>query len=312
MKKQLTIPSFEFEATSDSNLKRYVDRWGNWTHYYLVKEKRFLPAVNHILGLGFNKGPRFYQYLLSVTPEEAKKKLEAAGDEGTRTHMAIRHLIDGSKVTMTTKYPSELQMGRQEVLNPDEWSNLSAFVAFCDRYKPRVVSNDFSVYSVDSSFAGSPDGLMVITVPAGDKWFPKAVWGQDVLFMPDWKTSGAIYNEYKAQLAAYFRALQERGTYKAFSDAYKGRIFTGIVRIGTRHKNGGYEIEMWDEVQTKHNFQLFMAAKDIYLDSVGDGSAPESKDIPMQFFIRIPKAKVGKPKVVRGKKVQAELPLKNK
>lgn len=307
--KNLTIPSFEFQETSDKNLKRYVDRWGNWTHYYLVKEKVFLPAVNHILGLGFNKGPRFYQYLLTVTPEEAKQKLEAAGDEGTRTHMAIRQLIDGSKITMTTKFPSELQLGRQEVLNPEEWDNLIAFEAFCDRYKPRVVSNDFSVYSVASSFAGSPDGLLVLTVPSGDKFFPKHAWGQDVLLMPDWKTSQAIYNEYKAQLAAYFRALQERGTYDKFFESFKGRVFTGIVRLGTRHKNGGYEVQVWDERETKHNFQLFMAAKDIYKDSVGQETAPVSEEIPMQFVIKIPKAKVGKPKVVRSKGKQGQLPL---
>lgn len=295
-KSKMVMPTMTMEDTSEPNLKRYVDRWGNWTHYFLVKENKFLPAVNHILGLGFNKGPRFYQYLLSVTPEEAKKKLEQAGDEGTRTHMAIRQLMDGSKVTMTTKYPSELQLGRQEVLNPDEWDNLIAFSNFCERYKPRVISNDFAVYSEASGYAGSPDALLVITVPSGDRWFPKAVWGKDVMFMPDWKSSGAIYNEYKAQLAAYFRAVQERGTFKKFFEAYKGRIYTGIVRLGTKHKEK-YEVEMWDESQTRHNFQLFMAAKDIYRDSVGGiEAAPEVEEVPIQFFIKMPKAKVGRGK----------------
>lgn len=294
-KSKLVMPSMTMEDTSDSNLKRYVDRWGNWTHYYLVKEKRFVPAVNHILGLGFNKGPRFYAYLLTVTPEEAKRKLEAAGDEGTRTHRAIRDLIDGLKVTMSTKYPSELQLGRQEVLNPDEWSNLVAFEAFCTRYNPRIVSNDFSVYSTNSNYAGSPDALMVLTVPAGDKYFPKDVWGQDILFLPDWKTSQAIYNEYKAQLAAYYQGLIERKTYAKFIKAFEGRIFTGIVRLGTRHKNGGYEIQYWNESETIANFRLFMAAKDIYRDHEPDFT-PESEDIPMQFFIKMPKATVGRAK----------------
>lgn len=297
MKKNQTIPSFTFDDTSDPNLKRYTDRWGNWTHYFLVKEQKFLPAVNHILGLGFNKGPRFYAYLLTITPEEARQKLEAAGDEGTRTHMAIRQLIDGSKVTMTTKYPSELQLGRQEVLNPDEWDNLIAFGKFCDRYKPRVVSNDFAVYSMVSGYAGSPDGLLVITVPSGDKWFPKDVWGQDVLFMPDWKTSQAIYNEYKAQLAAYFNALEERGTYKKFISTFKGQIFTGIVRLGTRHKDK-FEVQIWNESETRQNFHLFMAAKEIYLDHEPEWFA-KMEEIPMQFAIKMPKAVAKKPKPLK-------------
>ena len=293
----LTVPSFTFDKTSDKNLQRFVDRSGNWTHYWLVKEKRFVPAVNHILGLGFNKGPRFQEYLLSVTKEEAKEILEIAGEEGTRTHKAIRDLLDGLKVTMDTKYPNELAGGRQEALNDDEWDNLVAFRDWCEKYQPELISNDFAVYSIkahDMEFAGSPDALLVITVPSGDKVFPKAVWGKKVLFLPDWKSSSAIHLEYKVQLAAYFHAIKERNKFGKFFKEYSDRIFTGIVRLGTKHK-AGYEMEIWNESETESNFWLFISAYNIFRQHRPDFK-PEVEQIPTQLLIKVPKAKIVKPK----------------
>lgn len=293
------MSSHSFDDTSDPNLKRVVDQYGNWTHYFLVKEKVYVPAVNHILGLGFNKGPRFYAYLLTVTAEEAKKKLEAAGDEGTRTHRAIRDLIDGMKVSMTTKYPSDLSYGRQEVLNPEEWENIIAFMAFCKKYNPKVVSNDFATYSVRHGYAGSPDALLIVTVPFNDNFFPKSAWGKDVLFLPDWKSSGAVYLEYGLQVAAYLEGVKERGTFKNTFAAYEHRIYTGIVRVGTRHKNGGYEVIVWSEKETQSNFKKFLSTYDLFRMHEPEDKV-EVVDIPMQFFIKL--------KRVTEKSVKAQQP----
>lgn len=303
MGKKLTIQSYQFEDTSDANLKRVCDLDGDWTHYYLVKEKKYLPAVNHILGLGFNKGPRFADYLLNTTREESQRKLKTAGEEGTRSHAAIRDLIDGVKVTMSTKYTNEIT-GRQEMLNMDEWKNLMGFYKFCQDYQPKRVMNEFSIYykSDEISFAGSPDALLIVTVPDKDRNFPKEAWGKQVLMMPDWKTSSAIHNEYKCQLSAYHRGLVWRkeqilgkGLIKKLQSY--GQIFTGIVRIGTKHKCG-YEIEAWTESETNdHYYKLFRSAYEIYRDHEPQWH-PVIEEIPMQFIIKMPtvKARAAKPK----------------
>lgn len=285
-----SMPLYTLEDTSDPNLKRCVDRYGDWTHYYVVDKKKYLPAVNHILGMGYAKGKRFYDYLLSVTKDEANKKLAAAGDEGRRTHLAIRDLIDGLRIKMTTKYPSETRDGRQEVLSPDEWDNLMGFQAFCDKYQPKVVSNEFAVYSLECGYAGSPDALLIVKVPQGDKVFPQSCAGKEVLFLPDWKTSQAIYPEYKAQVAAYHQAMKERGVFRKFENKYE--TFTGIVRIGTRHKSK-FEVEVFDAGETKGNLDLFMSAKAIYQDQEPTWE-PDTDTIPTEFFIKMPKAKVGR------------------
>lgn len=298
--KPLTIPSYTFDDTSHENVKRVCDRNGNWTHYWLVKEKRFVKAATHILKLGYAKGPRFFEWALSVSKEEAKRKLETAGDEGSRSHDAIRDLIDGLKITMSTKYASDLQAGRQEILNAGEWDNLEAWMGWANLYQLELITREDTIYSLSLGFAGTMDYLGVITVPAGDKRFPEDVRGKKVLLLPDWKTSAAIYDEYEAQLGAYYTAVRELGLFEEFFQAYAGRIFTGVLRLGTRHASG-YEFCVYTEAETLENAEIFKAAKRI-ADKAEKEWEPDIRQIPMQFSIRLPKASIEKPKKQRAPK----------
>lgn len=302
-KRITTIPSFSYEDTTNPNIKKFVDRNGDWTHYWLVKEKKFVKAVNHILSIGYNKGPHFRRYLESHTKEEIAKTLQERGDEGTRTHIAIRDLIKGLRITMTTKYPSELSAGRQDPLNDDEWENIESWIAWADDYQPRIITFEETV--ANEVAAGTLDALMVITVRSGDKVFEKPFWGQDVLLLPDWKSSSSIWSEYEAQTAAYWDMVKKSHKFDKFISAYKGRIFTGVVRLGTAH-SCGYQFEVWSQKKTEgEHLERFMAAK-----VIADRHEPEFKpnviDIPTQFFIKIPKVKP--PKAPRVKKTK-QLPL---
>lgn len=300
MAKKSTIPSYRFEKTSHPNVKRVVDMDGDWTHYYLVKEKIYVKAVNHILYHGYTKGPRFNEYLLSITKDEQQKVLKERGDIGTRTHIAISDLIYGVKLTMDRKYPSEVR-GRQDRLTIEEWKNLMAFKNWCELYSPRLIRHEFAVFSREIGYAGTDDALLIITVPSGSKVFEKQYWGEDVLLLPDWKSGAGIWDEYQAQVAAYLHAAMEMGTYKQFFNAFKGKIFTGIVRVGSRHANG-YEFKIWNERESLgHNFNLFLAAKTI-ADNAGEGWEPQVEQIPTTLSIKMPKAKVVKPKKAKTKK----------
>jgi hypothetical protein len=293
------IPSYTYEETSDPNVRRFVDREGNWTHYFLVKQKKFVKAVNWILSLGYNKGPRFAMYLSRTTEDEQRATLIKAGDEGTRSHRAISSLIAGSRVTMTTKFPSDLVGGRQEPLNDAEWDNLQAFENWCNVYKPRLVAQDQTVHTND--YAGTFDALFVLTVPEKDKVFQKNVWGKEVLILIDWKTSSGIHEEYHAQLAAYWAGIRFVKKWEKYVEAYKGRCFTGIVRIGTRHAIG-FEFKVWDLKQTlKKNLLEFMSAQ-VIANAYEPEFNPEIKEIKTDFFITVPKAKVEKPKKLKKNK----------
>lgn len=304
--KQLTIPTFSFQDTSDENIKRFVDVDGNWTHYWFVKEQKFVKAVTHILALGYAKGPRFNEYLLSITKDEQQKVLTEAGDRGARVHDAIRDLISGIHLTMDSKYPSEVT-GRQEVLSMREWKALLAWVQWATDYNFRVVAHEQTTGSVKHEFAGTFDAIGVVTVPSGDKVFPKAFWGKDVLILPDWKTSSAIWDEYKAQTASYLASVLERGDYSEFFRAFEGKIFTGAVRIGSKHKCG-YEFKIWDERTTisRHFKGLFLSAKAIADETEPDFS-PEIEEVPMEIFINVPQAQApAQKKPTRAKKAKSK------
>lgn len=301
----LTVPSYTFEPTNNPDLERVVDRHGDWRFYFDKKKKIFKPSVNHILGLGYPKSKGFYDYLLSVSKEEAKKKLDLAGEEGTRTHQAIRDLLSGIKVTLQSKYMNEIT-GRQEGLSADEWDNLTAFVNWCDTYKPETIDFEKAVDSDECNYAGTFDWFGTILVPEGDKHFEKWLYGQRVLILPDWKSSSGIWPEYAAQTSAYMRAIVEKKLYVDFVEHYRKqqKLFTGIVRIGTRHKTG-FEFKIWDELESQNNFRKFLAAQTLSYEGQ-QFSEEEITTIPAEFNLKIPKAKLEKiakaPKIKKANK----------
>lgn len=296
-KKVNTIPSYTYGDTSNPDLKRWIDRNGDWQYYWKESTKQFLPSVNFILHKGYAKSDGFYNYLLNTTKEDAKRKLETKGEEGSRTHEAIRDLILGLRITMTTKYMNSLT-GRQEVLSNDEWDNIGAWIAFCEVYRPEVIKAEFAMD--DGVVAGTADFFGIITVPDGDKSFGKDYWGKRVLILLDWKSSSGIWPEYKAQTAVYNSML---GFYKEFEGYLKMSLprFTGVLRLGTKHRNGGYELKVWDKKQTEMNLFKFQAALEIARED-DLGKVPEVEEIPMEYYIKLPQAKVADSKPVRPNK----------
>lgn len=305
-KKETTIPAYTFQETSNPDVQRHVDRNGDWTHYFIVSKKKFVKAVNHILTLGYSKGPQFRAYLESHTKEEIAKTLREKGDEGSRTHMAIRDLIKGVKVTLDTKYPSELTARRMDPLNDDEWENLEAFKGWCDKYQPRWIAFEDTVAT--DSYAGTDDALMVITVPSGDKVFEKPFWGKDVLILLDWKSSAAVWSEYEAQLAAYWNAIKDGGKYDKFIKAYAGHIFGGIVRLGSQHASG-YHFTFYTQKELEGEFLIRFGAAMIIADRYEPEYKFETEEMPTQFVIKVPKAKVPVAPKAKTKKTTKKLPI---
>jgi hypothetical protein len=285
-KQPATIPSHTFEPTSDRHIMRFVDRDGDWTHYWIKNQKLFVPAVNHIIRLGYPKGERFYNYLLRATPDEAERKLKTAGEEGSRTHEAIRDLIMGDTIDFERRYYNELS-DRYEPLSADEWVNLESFVNWAAKYQPRVLFTETTIWSQEFLYAGTIDFIGTITVPAGDKLFGPEFHGKEILILLDWKTSSGIWDEYELQIAAYRTAALEYLRNRLPIRQYGG-LWTGIVRIGTSHKEG-FEMRVWNDGQSEANFELFLSALDIYKKKSGDEFEPTVRQIPAQFSIKIPK-----------------------
>ncbi len=276
-----TIPSHTYEPTNDKNILRFVDRDGDWTHYWIKSKKMFVPAVNHIIRTGYPKGERFYNYLLNTNPQDAERKLRSAGEEGSRTHEAIRDLIRGEAVNLDTRYFNEITE-RFEPLAQDEWQNLEAFALWCEMYQPKVIMHEHAVWSEKYRYAGTIDFIGTIEYE-----------GKRILVLLDWKTSGGIWDDYELQIAAYRMAALEYYSHRLPLNEYK-TFWTGIVRLGTRHKSG-FEMKMWDGEESIANFRLFLSALDIYKKKMGTEFEPEIKQIPAEFAIHIPKFRAHKP-----------------
>jgi hypothetical protein len=283
--RKITIPSHTYEPTSNKNVCRFVDREGNWTHYWIKSKKIFVPAVNHVIKLGFPKSERFYQYLLSVNTDEAERRLKTAGEEGSRTHNAIRDLVAGKRITLETTYFNDLKKVH-EPLTPDEWNNLEAFITWCSKYNPQVLLQEYTVWSEQYPFAGTLDFLGTIEIPEGEKNIPKDLYGKIILVLIDWKTSSGIWDEYELQTAAYRKALFEKSPYKPLIKRYGG-LWTSVVRLGTMHKSG-YEMKLWDHTQSNENFELFVSTYHLYKRKAGDQAEPELKQIPVELAVKIP------------------------
>lgn len=303
--KIVTIPSYQMKDTSHPNMKRFVDRNGNWTHYWLVEEKRFVKAVNHVIRLGYPKGKGFFEWLKRATPEEADQRLLTAGEEGTRCHQAIRDLTAGLKVTMQTRYPNDITK-KEELLNDDEWGNLQGFINWCETYKPEFIADDIAVYStVGTGYAGTADFFGTVLVPEGDKNFPKEVHGKRVLVLPDWKTSSALWPEYELQVTAYARAIFRMGIFDQYLKSYS--FFGMLVRIGSKHKCG-YEVRVIGSEEMDRKFGVFLACMWVANDQEPEFD-PEVKKIPWSFQYKMGVASIKKAKEKINKDETIPLPL---
>jgi hypothetical protein len=288
----LTIPSHTYEPTSDKNIFKFVDRDGNWTHYWIKNKKVFVPAVNHIITTGYPKGERFYNYLLNTSPEQAARRLATSGDEGARTHDAIRDLLEGKTVTFGSLYYNELK-DEMQALTYEEWQNLQAFARWTDMYKPQQVFHEYTLWSPKFLYAGTLDFVGVIRIPQNDKAFPSEAKGRQVLMLLDWKTSSGIWEDYELQIAAYRQILFERTPKEIPLKFFNNGIWTGIVRLGTQHKTG-FEMRVWNDEESDLNFNLFEAAYRIYKKKGGEVFEPEIENIPIELTIPIPHLSIPK------------------
>lgn len=283
MSKTLTVPSYQMVDTTDPNVKRFCDREGNWTHYFLVNEKRFVKAVNHILRRGYPKGDGLYQWLKNTTADEADRRLKTAGEEGSRTHEAIRDLAAGLRVNMSTPYQNDLT-GRKEPLNDEEWDNLQGYINFSRKYQMKLISEEFVVASSKYGYAGTADRLARLFVPEDDKCFPKEVRGQWVVVLLDWKTSSKLWPEYALQISAYWHEIVMKKMFIEYID-HNGPgdlIYGMLVRLGTGHKEK-FEVKVFTPTELSEKFRVFESCIVVANDQEPTYE-PVVEEIPMEFY----------------------------
>lgn len=224
-------------------------------------EGRFFPSVTWILDSSYPKGIEFYKWLASQGWENAQAVKEAAGDRGSKVHHAIVDLLKGAVVRQDAPYWNDSKK-TEEPLSDEEYRYLMTFQTFWEGTKPTLVESETVCFSEKYGYAGTVDAVLKI----GKK-----------LYIVDWKTSSRIYPSYLLQVAAYAKAMEEQRRYK--------RLYSGIVRLGTKHKSG-FEFKEFDPKETARHFSLFLAAKQVF-DFEHPNAQPDLTPLPESLAITV-------------------------
>lgn len=290
-----TEPLFTFEDTKHPDLKRFTDREGNWEYYWDVKKKKLYPAVTYVTDIAVNKGIGFVQFLLSVSKEEARKILAESGDEGSRVHNAIANLLSGNMVKYGELYQSRVT-GKLEALNEDEWQALLSWEAWVREFSPKSFLWEESLWiDGQAPCAGTFDfygplelssDVKVLTWTKDKGLHKKAFKGKLARVLCDWKKTSGVYKTHYLQLAIYFKALIKR----AKELGLPAPTHAAVVRLGTKHKNGGYEMIVMDRKAINYYARKFVYAYKLEEEQFLT-ELPEIEEIPVELKVKVPQIK---------------------
>ena len=251
--------------------KAWVKDW--WIEQIKAHGGIYLPSVTWILEK-YPKDEFFYKWLANQPGEDAAQRLkERGGDRGTKVHHAIEKLILGKKIERDDRYFSELTE-TEERLKTDEWRALVAFADWWKKHRPAVISIEKTVYSLRQGYAGTVDFIGVIQETCGERNCP-CVDMKGKIALIDWKTGKAVYPAYKAQVAAYVQANEERKGPKVECAA--------VLLLGTKHKNK-YLFEQASNLDD--SFAAFSAVK-VLFDGVPHVTEPEIDEVPASLQLEI-------------------------
>lgn len=195
--------------------------------YYEIAPGEYVPSITTILN-AYPKGYGFNKWLASLTSyEESQKILHKAGDRGSHVHNAIETLLSGEELNYT-----DHPYGSNKPFTPEEWKFVLSFMNWFEKTKPIVKSIEETVYG--QGWAGTVDLVCKI---------------DNKPVIVDWKTSSAIHESHKCQIAAYATA--------------HGIDEARIIRLGSRHKCG-YEEKILSADDIKKYYALFENVRAIW------------------------------------------------
>ena len=175
-----------------------------------------------------------------------RERLEDAGNVGTRSHdwieWYIRQTLSSAKDQVS--YLSDLD--QDQSYDDRIKSCCSAAVGWMLKHDVRWVSTERKIYSREYMYAGTLDGIAIVSSCDNRECCPHEF--KDRLSLIDWKTSNQLYQEYLFQTAAYQHAYQEE-TGDSIVDRW-------IIRLGK--EDGSFE--PWHlEGDFEEDFKTFLS-----------------------------------------------------
>jgi hypothetical protein len=232
-----------------------------------------VPSVTWIAGY-WPKGVGFYKWLAGQGWDEAEAVKQAAGDRGSRVHLAIERILSGEEFRIDTKVQDKNRSTEKELyeteLSYEELLCVKSFLDWRNEAKPEIIAAETVIFSDIHGYAGTVDLVCRI---------------DGVPYVIDFKTGKQVWKEYELQVSAYRMALEngENPLYEKNPNGTDGKLVdmsglkTAILQVGYDRNKAGYKFTEVDDA-----FPLFKVAQQIWKAEVGSNTPGFTKrDFPI-------------------------------
>lgn len=234
--------------------------------------QKYVPSVTWVSS-HYPKGIAFFKWLADKGWDEAEMIKSAAGDKGSKIHLAVGMLLEGKEVFMESKVLNP-STGVEEDLTLEEYEAVMSFVAWHKEVKPVFIAKELVVFNDEYNYAGTIDYLCVI---------------DQFLYLIDFKTGQAVYPSYEIQVSSYKQALYKpdpAGLTWLDIPGYTGvfrpdQVRLGILQLGYRRTKTRFKF-----TPVEDKFDLFLSVYQIW-ENETKGVEPFKRDYPVSLKLEV-------------------------
>lgn len=212
---------------------------------------KYVPSVTWITSF-YYKSPELVKWIANQGLDEAERIKRAAGDKGSKIHLAIEDLLAGKEIKIDAKYQNKTT-GEMEELTPEEYGAVVSFKDWYKEVKPEVLGFEYVVWNDEYGYAGTVDLKCKI---GGEVW------------LIDLKSGQNVYTEYELQVSAYAMCHSEKDVQKL-----------GILQVGYKRNKDSYKF-----TEVSRSEDLFLAVKKLWANETAKVSVPQ-KDYPLSVSL---------------------------
>lgn len=246
-----------------------------------IPEYKPVPSVTWITQ-SYPKGIGYYKWLAEHGWDEAEAIKIAAGDKGTKVHLAIEDVLKGVEVRIDSKYLNKTT-GIEEELTLEECDAILSFLKWREENRPETIAFETTVFSEKHNYAGTIDYICKI----GDQYW-----------IIDFKTSQQVWPSHELQLNAYKKTLENAENH--IEGLNVSNLKMAILQVGYRRNKDGFKFS-----EIEDDFDMFLVTQKIWEKEHG-GEQPNKKDYPIILSPAMTAEEVLAPKPKKSKKTNHE------
>lgn len=228
---------------------------------------KFVPSVTWVASF-YPKGTFFYKWLAEKGWDEAEAIKQAAGNKGSKVHLAVADIMLGKEVRIDSKYPNR-DKGYDEELTLEEIDCIISYQTWLketqETHDVEVVAFETAIFSDKHNYAGTIDFIAKLT----DK-----KTGDIQYWLIDFKTGQSIWFESEMQISAYRESIinGENGFQKLPPDA---DLKLAILQLGYRMNKKRFKF-----TPITPCFDMFLVSQKIWEREAGKQTVHQ-KDYPV-------------------------------